>query len=144
MKNLSPDKETYETRTSPSTNGDTSFPQMLGNLAGQVSKLARQEVRLAKAEIKQTAKQSAKDSVGIIIGGVTLHAGVLTLVATLSVALAAVMPLWGALLLVSAILLISGAAITKAAIDKLQDDTSLEHLPESLKTNKEFLKEQVA
>jgi putative superfamily III holin-X len=144
MSSLSPDKERIHANGHRPTEADTDFPHMIGSLVGQISKLARLEVQLAKTEIKQSAKQGAKDSVGLIAGGLTLNAGLLTLVAAAGAALATVMPLWGALLLVATVLLVGGAAITKAAASRLQDDARLEHLPRSLERNKEFLKEQVA
>jgi len=142
---LSHDKTEQSSKTAGSSrNGETNLSTMIGNLAGQLSKLARQEVSLAKAEIKQVTKKSAKDGAGVVAGAVMLHAGLLTSVATICLVLAFVMPLWAALLTVSAVLLIGGAATVKAALNKLQEDTSMQHLPDSLKTNREFLKEQAA
>lgn len=123
---------------------ETTLSHLTGTLIGQISKLARQEVALAKAEVKQVAQRSARDGVGIVAGAVIVHAAVLTLVALACVGLSYVMPLWASMACVSLVLLVAGSAIVKVSLDKLKDDSTLEHLPKSLAANREFLREQVA
>ena len=122
----------------------TSLSALTGSLIGQISKLARQEVALAKAEVKQVAHRTARDSVGIAVGAALMHAAVLTLVALSCVALSFVIPLWASLAVVSAVLLTVGGLVLKVSLDKLKGDTTLEHLPKSLSANREFLREQIA
>jgi len=131
---LSPDEQKHENTLSGLT----------GSLIGQISKLARQEVALAKAEVKQVARRTARDGVGIVAGAVLMHAAVLTLVALACVGLSFAMPMWASLAVVSAVLLLAGGIVLKLSLDKLKDDTTLEHLPKSLHANREFLREQVA
>ena len=123
---------------------ETTLSHLTGTLIGQISKLARQEVALAKAEVKQVAQRSARDGVGIVAGADIVHAAVLTLVALACVGLSYVMPLWASMACVSLVLLVAGSAIVKVSLDKLKDDSTLEHLPKSLAANREFLREQVA
>ena len=47
---------------------ESTLSHLTGTLIGQISKLARQEVALAKAEVKQVAHKSARDGVGIVAG----------------------------------------------------------------------------
>lgn len=123
---------------------ETTLSHLTGTLIGQISKLARQEVALAKAEVKQVAHKSARDGVGIVAGAVLVHAAVMTLVALACVGLSFVMPLWASMACVSAVLLLAGSVTIKLSLDKLKDDSTLEHLPKSLAANREFLREQVA
>lgn len=122
----------------------SSLPQLLGELTGQLVNLGRQELALAKVEIKQSARKSAQDSVGVLAGAVILHAGFLVLCAALAVGLAQVMPLWASLLTVGALLIVGGGVTAAIGFKKLQRDAHLQHLPKSLHQNSEFLKEKIA
>ena len=83
---------------------NASTGQLLGQLTEQISRLVRDEARLAQAEVTQKAKRLG---VGAgLFGGAGLFAffGVATLVATAVMALALVLPGWLAGLIVAVVL----------------------------------------
>ena len=84
---------------------DASTGQLIGQLTEQISRLVRDEARLAQAEVTQKAKR-----VGIgagLFGGAGLFAflGLAVLVAAAVLALALVLPGWLAALVVAVVLL---------------------------------------
>lgn len=126
------------------TEDRSSLPGLLGELTGQLVTLGQQEIQLAKSELKQSAKKTATDSIGIVTGGVIIHAALLAFVAAAAAGLALVMPMWASLLSVGAVLAIVGGITLNMSLSKIKDDTTLEHLPRSLETNREFLKEKIS
>ena len=89
---------------SPPTPGDASTGQLIGQLTEQISRLVRDEARLAQAEVSQKAKR-----LGIgagLFGGAGLFAffGLAVLIAAAVLALALVLPGWLAALIVAVVL----------------------------------------
>ena len=83
---------------------DASTGQLIGQLTEQISRLVRDEARLAQAEVTQKAKR-----LGIgagLFGGAGLFAffGLAVLIATAVLALALVLPAWLAALIVAVVL----------------------------------------
>lgn len=82
--------------------------------------LVRAEVRLAKAELRDEAKKLGRGA-GLAAGGaVLLGLGGLTLAAFLVLALATVMPAWGAALLVAVLFIGAGAALGSVGLGRLK------------------------
>lgn len=121
-----------------------SLPELLGELTGQMVTLGKQEIQLAKSELRMTAKKTAVDSAGILGGGILIHAGLLALISAAAAGLATIMPLWTALLVVAAVLCFAGALTVRIGLAKLEQDSHLNHLPKSLEQNKNFIKEKMA
>ena len=100
---------------------DPSTGQLISNLTDQISRLVRDEARLAQAEVTQKAKR-----LGIgagLFGGAGLFAffGMAVLITTAILALALVLPDWLAALIVAVVLLaVAGvlAIVGKKDIDK--------------------------
>ena len=83
---------------------DTSTGQLIGQLTEQISRLVRDEARLAQAEVTQKAKRLG---VGAgLFGGAGLFAflGLAVLIAAVVLALALVVPGWLAALIVAVVL----------------------------------------
>ncbi len=102
--------------TQPSTGGatratappsqDPSTGQLISDLTNQISRLVRDEARLAQAEVTQKAKRLG---VGAgLFGGAGLFAflGLATLITTVILLLALVLPAWLAALIVTAVLFV--------------------------------------
>lgn len=123
---------------------DSTLPELLGELTGQLVTLGKQEIELAKAELTESAKKSARDSVGLLAGGVILQAALFSLVGALVAGLALYMPIWVSFVVVAAALTLVGGLTLRIALSKFSRDTKLERLPRSLHANKEFLKEKIA
>ena len=88
----------------PPAPGDASTGQLIGQLTEQISRLVRDEARLAQAEVTQKAKR-----LGIgagLFGGAGLFAffGLAVLIAAAVLALALVLPGWLAALIVAVVL----------------------------------------
>jgi Putative Actinobacterial Holin-X, holin superfamily III len=101
--------------TQPSTGGataagappqspETSTGQLIGDLTAQISRLVRDEARLAQAEVTQKAKRLGVGA-GLFGGaGLVAFFGLATLITALVLALALVLPAWLAALLVAVLL----------------------------------------
>ena len=88
----------------PPTPEDASTGQLIGQLTEQISRLVRDEARLAQAEVTQKAKRLG---VGAgLFGGAGLFAffGLAVLITTAVLALALVLPAWLAALIVAVVL----------------------------------------
>ena len=107
--------------TPPPAPEDASTGQLIGQLTEQISRLVRDEARLAQAEVTQKAKRLG---VGAgLFGGAGLFAffGLAVLIATAVLALALVLPAWLAALIVAVVLFaIAGvlALVGKKDVDK--------------------------
>lgn len=100
--------------TSASASETGSLAGLLSRLMDEARALARNEIALAKAEAR-TAVRDVKLSIApFAIAGGVLFAGVLTLVATLVLALSEVMRPWLAAMIVSIVLLVAGWMLLKA------------------------------
>jgi uncharacterized membrane protein YqjE len=79
--------------------------EMVTQLAEQVSRLIREELRLAQAEMAQKGKRAGLGAGMFGGGGVAALYGIAALLAAIVLALALVMPAWAAALVVGAVLL---------------------------------------
>jgi hypothetical protein len=80
-------------------------------LAREGSRLFRQEVALAKAELAQKLGRAGTGAVEIAAGGLILYAGFLALLAAAALALTRVLPDWAAALLVGVVVILIGAVL---------------------------------
>lgn len=87
-------------------NTDTSTAQLVNQLSEQVSRLARDEIRLAVAELKDKGKHAGVGAGMFGAAGVLAWWGGLSVVAGLILLLALVVPPWAAALIVAAALLL--------------------------------------
>jgi uncharacterized membrane protein YqjE len=118
-------------------NTDTSTAQLVNQLSEQVSRLARDEIRLAVIELKDKGKHAGVGAGMFGAAGVFAWWGGLSVVAGIILALSLVLPPWGAALIVAAaLLLIAGVAalmgrsqirratppVPRQAMDNVQED----------------------
>ncbi len=121
------------------------IPALLGKLAGELSNLARDEVAIAKIELKQTAKEAAADSAAVAGGGALVYAGLFFLLTSAMLGLSTMLPMWASALIVGATAcLIGGIAISVGAKRLKTEIPRLERTEETLKTNGYHLKESVS
>jgi hypothetical protein len=107
---------------------------LLHDFAEQGQGLLRDELRIAKAEIREEAKTAAKGGAAMGAGGAVLYAAVLLLGATLVLIGSTFMPAWAAALIVTALYAVGGfAALSygkkelshtdpKRAVQQIQED----------------------
>ena len=94
---------------------DASTGQLIGQLTEQISRLVRDEARLAQAEVTQKAKRLG------VGAGLFAFFGLAVLIATAVLALALVLPAWLAALIVAVVLFAVAGALAlvgKKDVDK--------------------------
>ncbi|HEY9472340.1 MAG TPA: phage holin family protein [Mycobacteriales bacterium] len=96
---------------------------LLRQLAEQVSTLVRDEVELARAELRQKGRRAGAGAGALGIGGVLALYGGGVLVATVILAIDTVLPSWLAALLVGLALLMVAGAAALAGRDQIRKAT---------------------
>jgi len=100
--------------TSPDS--DRSLKELISDLRHNTGLLVRQELALAKAELKQKVAGVAKMAVMFGIAGLLAHAGVLAILATLALVLVALgVVAWLATLIVGALVLLTAYLLVQRA-----------------------------
>jgi uncharacterized membrane protein YqjE len=123
---------------------DRSLGELFSELSRQTSTLIRQEVALAKAEMKQKGTEVGKDVGMMAAGGALAYAGLLALIATIIIVLAEFMPWWLSALIVSLVVLGIGGLLVQRGMSALkQTSMAPEQTIETLKEDKEWAKKQL-
>lgn len=102
---------------------ELSTGELVSRLSEQVSRLVRDELSLAKVELKDKGKQAG---VGAALGGsagVLAWFGVAALMITAIAALALVLPTWAAALIVAGVLFAVAAVLALVAVKKVKRAT---------------------
>lgn len=114
-----------------------STADLLRRLIDDLSTLVRKELALARAEITHSVSEAKIGITGVATGGAVLYTGILALVTAAILALAEVMPAWGAALIVGAVLGIVGYAMLSSGRKKLRPaNLKPEQTQESLRKDK--------
>jgi hypothetical protein len=134
--------EDRETGTVPSSTSQLSSGELLAQLSEQSSLLIRRELQLAQAELQQKAKRAGLGAGLFGTAGVVALYGVGTLVATLVLALALVVPAWLSSLVVTIVLFVVAGVAALLGKNKVSDATPLapERTIESVKQDVATLK----
>jgi uncharacterized membrane protein YqjE len=123
---------------------DRSLGELFSELSRQTSTLIRQEVALAKAEMKQKGTEVGKDVGMMAAGGALAYAGLLALIATVIIVLAEFIPWWLSALIVSLVVLAVGGMLIQRGMSALkQTSMAPEQTIETLKEDKEWAKKQL-
>jgi hypothetical protein len=112
----------------PIDTGSASTGELVRHAAEQISRLVRDELALARAEMTAKGKQAGVGAGLLGGGGVVALYGVAVLIAALILGLAAVLPAWLAALIVGVVLL--GAAGVLALIGRSRVREALPPVPE--------------
>lgn len=132
-----------QTTTTPTD--ERPLGQLVSELTKETSELARQEVALAKAEMKTKAKEVARDGAMAGVGAVLVLLGVLGLFAALILGLSTAMEPWAAALLVGVLFVALGGVIAYAGAQKLSKvDPKPRETVRTMQDNKAWLKEQMS
>jgi Flp pilus assembly protein TadB len=81
--------------------------ELMGQLSSQVSRLIRDEMRLAEKEFQESAKHAGIGAGLFSVAGLLAFFGAATVIAAVTAALALVLPVWAAALIVGAVLFIA-------------------------------------
>lgn len=87
---------------------------LIGELVGEAKLLVREEVRLAKAELKADAKQAAAGAGFVGVAGIVANAAFLCFVGAVVFALGYVMPIWLAAAIVGVLLAVAAGILGAA------------------------------
>jgi len=123
---------------------DKSLGELFTDLTRESSSLIRQEVNLAKAEIKEKMGVLAKDAVKIAAGGALAYAGLIVLLIGVAYILDLFMPAWLAFVLVGAAVAGIGGFLAMSAINGLKNsDLAPRQTVETLKEDAQWAKQQI-
>jgi len=128
--------------TTRPTSHEPTTGELVSQLSQESSRLVRDELRLAQVELTEAAKHAGKGAGLFSAGGVLALYGLGTLIATVILALALVLPAWLAALIVAVVLL--AAAGVAALMGKKQVDQvspKPERTVENVKSDVEAVKE---
>lgn len=124
---------------------DRSLGELFSELSRETSTLFRQEIALAKTEMTEKATTVGKNVGFLAVGGAVAYAGFLVLLGALVVILALFLPWWLSALIVGVIVAAVGYALVQKGLSTLkQVDMAPRETIESLKEDKEWVKEQVS
>lgn len=99
---------------------EPSLGELFNDLTRETKMLLRQEVQLAKIELRHTAKHAGRGAGMIAGGGVLGFVGVLCIAAMLIALLSTVMAVWLASLIVGVITLAAAAIVLKAGLNEIR------------------------
>jgi len=133
--------------TTPSSTGreegiaETSIGELIGNISNDLSQLFRQEVELAKAELKQEASKAGKAAGFLGVAGFAGYLAVVLLSFALVFALANVMDAGWAALIVAALWGIVGAVLYSSGRKQLKTVDPVPHRTvDTIKEDAKWLK----
>jgi uncharacterized membrane protein len=125
------------------TSDQRSLGTLFADLSQKASLLARQEIQLAKVEMKQKVSEASAEIVTIVIGGFLANAALLALVAALILALSEFMVVWLAALIVALVVaVVAGLLIWKGVTALKEMNPVPEQTITTLKEDKEWLTRQ--
>lgn len=84
-------------------------PELVGLLAGRATRLAEKQVELIKAEVRADVRAEIRAAIGLGIAAVLAIVAISLLFVAAALALALVMPAWGAALVMAGVALLAGA-----------------------------------
>jgi hypothetical protein len=123
---------------------ERTLSELFNDLSRDARILVRQEVALAKIELKEKGTQIGKDVAMIAAGGAIAYAGFLVLLGAIVIGLALFIPLWLSALIVSIVVLVAGLLMVQQGQSSLRErNLTPRHTVESLKENKEWAQEQL-
>jgi uncharacterized membrane protein YqjE len=123
---------------------ERSLGELFGRLGKELGTLVRQEIRLAQTEMSQKVTVFGGAGAMLAVGTLMVYAGVLALIATVVIILAAVgLPLWLSALIVTVVVLAIGAVLVQQGIEKLKHASlAPQQTVRSIKEDVEWVKEQ--
>jgi hypothetical protein len=124
---------------------DRSLGELFGDLARDMGILVRQEVNLATTELTFKATRVGRELAVLAVGGLVAYAGLLALVATAVIALAAAgLPWWLAALIVGVIVAAVGALLVQRGVAALKRvDLAPRQTIQTLQEDTQWAKDQM-
>ena len=115
---------------------------LFADLSDKTTLLIRQEITLAKEEMKSKVKRAALDVVFFLIGAFIAYIGLLALIAAAALALSLVLPAWVATLIVGIVVILVGGILVWVGVNSLKNinlkpERTIETLKDDVKAVKE-------
>ena len=115
---------------------------LFADLSDKTTLLIRQEITLAKEEMKSKVKRAALDVVFFLIGAFVAYIGLLALIAAAALALSLVLPAWVATLIVGIVVILVGGILVWVGVNSLKNinlkpERTIETLKDDVKAVKE-------
>jgi hypothetical protein len=126
-------------------NDERSLGELFGDLARDMGVLVRQEVQLATTEMTHKASRAAQEVGMIVVGGLVAYAGLLAILASVIVGLAAAgLGWWQAALLVGVIVAVIGGLLVQRGLAALKHaDLAPRKTMETLKEDTQWAKDRM-
>lgn len=124
---------------------DASLATLLSGIVGDAQELVRQEIALARQEMREEISAAKNASIALAIAGAVLAIGGLFLLVTLALGLADLLnwPAWAGFGLVGLVAAIAGAVMLSSARQRLQHIHPVpERTVETMKENIEWIKDR--
>lgn len=123
---------------------DRTLGELFSELTDEARTLVRQEIALAKLEVRDKATRSGR-YVGLAAGGgLIAYVGLMALVAGVILLLGTFMPVWLSALIVGVVIAAVGYSLVQKGIKGLKTmNFSLERTVETLQEDKRWLKEEM-
>jgi uncharacterized membrane protein YqjE len=135
---------TSTTTPGPARGTDRPVSELVSDVSELVSRLVRDELRLAKVELTEKGKRAGAGAGMFAAAGLVAFLGVATLVAFLVLVLALAMPAWVSALVVGVVLLAAAGGIALAGRGQVRKATppAPEEAIENVKRDVETVKER--
>jgi uncharacterized membrane protein YqjE len=139
-----PDPQTDGPRP-PGTGTEPSISDLVRQLAQDSTTLIRQEVALAKSEMRENVRTAARDMSMIAVGGAIAGVGMLVLTAFLVLLLGSLLQnYWLAALIVGLVFVIIGGVMAWSNLNRLRSaDLKPEQTIDSLKEDKQWMQQEI-
>jgi hypothetical protein len=122
---------------------EASLADLLSALSDDVTRLFRQEVELAKVEVKKEAVEAGKAAGMLVAGAIAAFVTLLLVAWAVSWALALVLPVWAGFLIVGVVFGAVAAGLIASGRKKLQAvDPTPHQTVETLQEDKEWLSDR--
>ncbi|HEX5871651.1 MAG TPA: phage holin family protein [Longimicrobium sp.] len=124
---------------------DPALGDLFRQLAQDSATLVRQEMNLAKAELKSNVKSVARDAAMVAIGGILALVGVVVLIVFLVVAVGdALDNYWLGALVVGVLFLLVGGLLAMSSLKKLKhEEVAPTRTLETLREDKQWLQSEI-
>ncbi|MEU6066384.1 MULTISPECIES: phage holin family protein [Streptomyces] len=129
----------------PVADGQASVGDLVGRATEQASRLVRQEVALAKAELAEKGRRAGRGGGLLGAAGAVAYAGLLVLAGSATAGLSLTLPVWAAALVVTAVLFVIAAVLAvtgRAQLRRAAPPTPQESLG-SVRADVEEIRERV-
>jgi putative superfamily III holin-X len=133
----------YRTVKDDTDKNGRSLGELFAELSQETSTLVRQELALAKAELRQKAVLAGKDIGFLVVGGALAYAGLFGILAAIIIVLANVIPWWISAAVVGVVTVAFGLLLAMSGVRGLKSgDLAPKETMETIKEDVQWAKEQ--